>query len=262
MTDADNRPPESNSVEPDPAEPPGGADATTARQRRSRGTRWGAAGLIALLTAALGFAIVVQVHANSKSDSLSSLSESDLVVILDDQDSRAQRLREEISDLQAKLRSLQDSGNGAAAAQQQADQDAQTLGILLGTIAATGPGVSVDITDPQHKLTAEQLLDVIEELRGAGAEAIQFGAVRISTDSAFTTVDGKVAVDGTTMAAPYRVLAIGDPTTLSTALTIPGGVAAVLRAAGGNLDVTDESTVTISAIRSLPPTKYVTQTGH
>jgi uncharacterized protein YlxW (UPF0749 family) len=238
------------------------ADAPHVTAVRRFATRWGAAVLIGVLTAALGFAIVVQVHANSRSDSLANLPESDLIVILDDQNSRADRLREQIAEVQAKLRSLQDTGNGAAAARQQAEQDAQTLGILLGTLPASGPGVEVTITDPQHKLPAEQLLDVVEELRGAGAEAIQFGSVRVSTNSAFTTVNGAVAVDDVVLAPPYSVLAIGDPTTLDTALNIPGGVAALLRAAGGNLTVADRSSVTITAVRSLPVTKYATPSGH
>ena len=96
--------------------------------------------------------------------------------------------------------------------------------MLLGTVAAHGPGISVTITDPDAPLGAEDLLDVVEELRGAGAEAIQFGSVRVSTATAFTDDNGAVAVDGADLQAPYTVLAIGDPKTLDTALNIPGGV--------------------------------------
>lgn len=223
---------------------------------RRPGPRLLAAALIGVLTAALGFAIAVQVHANSQSDSLANLRQDDLIGILDNQNTRADRLRQQIADLQDKLRSLQDSGNGAATARLQAEQDAQTLGILLGTVPATGPGVQVTVTDPNHTLQAEQLLDVVEELRGAGAEAIQFGPARLSTSSAFTSAGGQLAVDGTPIRPPYQVLAIGDPKTLDTALNIPGGVAAVLRAAGGNLQVAEHPTVTITALRVLPVPRY------
>ena len=52
------------------------------------------------------------------------------------------------------------------------------------------------------------------------------------------------------------MLAIGDPKTLDTALNIPGGVAATVRAAGGELTVAERSTVTITVTRALPPPKY------
>jgi uncharacterized protein YlxW (UPF0749 family) len=238
------------------------AEPTPSTKARRRAPHVRAAALIGVLTAALGFAIAVQVHANSQSDSLSSLREDDLIGILDNQNDRADRLRQQISQLQTTLRNLQDTGNGAQAAREQAEQEQQTLEILLGTIPATGSGVEATITDPNNKLQPEQLLDVIEELRGAGAEAIQFGSVRIGTNSAFTSVNRRVAVDGVPLQPPYTVLAIGEPGTLDTALNIPGGVASVLRAAGGNLTVAERATVTIDTVRTVPAPKYAKPSGH
>ena len=65
------------------------------------------------------------------------------------------------------------------------------MAILLGTRPAHGPGVEVTITDPQHELKAEDLLDVVEELRGAGAEAIQFGGGAGQHATAFTERRGR-----------------------------------------------------------------------
>lgn len=224
--------------------------------------RYRAAALIGVLTAALGFGIAVQVHANSRSDSLSSLREDDLIGILDNQNARGDRLRQQITELEQTLRRLQDSGDRTAAAKQQADKDAAALGVLLGTVPATGPGIQVTISDPAHKLSAEDLLDVVEELRGAGAEAIQFGPVRVSSPSAFTMAGGSVALDGIALQSPYTVLAIGDAKTLDTALNIPGGVAATVRAAGGGLVVTEQRSVTISAVRSVSTPKYASPAPH
>jgi uncharacterized protein YlxW (UPF0749 family) len=235
-------------------------DVKPARPRRRARIRAGA--LIGVLTAILGFAIAVQVHANSQSDKLSGLREDDLIGILDNQNARADRLRQQIAELQQTLTRLQDSGDRSAAARQQAQEETKALGVLLGTLPATGPGVIVEVTDPSHKLGAEDLLDVVEELRGAGAEAIQFGSIRVSTDTAFTDVDGAIAVDGTPLSAPYTVTAIGDPKTLDTALNIPGGVAATIRAAGGDLSVDERTSLTITVIRSIPTPKYASPDGN
>ncbi|MGH8860034.1 MAG: DUF881 domain-containing protein [Jatrophihabitantaceae bacterium] len=236
--------------------------ATQARQSLWRAHRIAFTAMIAVLTGLLGFAIVLQVRQNSGSDNLANLREDDLVGILDDQNARADRLRQQIDDLQQTLRRLRDSGNQAAAARQQAAQDVQALGVLLGTVAADGPGVRVRVTDPGRALGPEDLLDVVEELRGAGAEAIQFGRVRVSTATAFTGSKGNVAVDGTNLIAPYQVLAIGDPKTLDTALNIPGGVAAAIRNTGGDLTVAESRSITISATRALPAPKYASPSPH
>jgi uncharacterized protein YlxW (UPF0749 family) len=231
-------------------------------QKRTVTGRQRAAALIGVLLAGLGFAIAVQVHANSKSDNLANLRSDDLIGILDNQSAQADHLRRQIADLQQTLRRLQDSGDRASAARQQAEQEAQALGVLLGTVPATGPGVRVTVTDPDGRLAPEDLLDVIEELRGAGAEAIQFGPVRVSTDTALTGRAGALLVDGTAVAAPYVVLAIGDSPTLDTALNIPGGVAATVRAAGGTLGVAELATVRIGAVRTPPVPHYATPAPH
>jgi uncharacterized protein YlxW (UPF0749 family) len=203
----------------------------------------------------------VQVRANSTGDTLSGLREDDLIGILDNQNARADRLRQQINDLQASLRQLQDSGDKSAAARRQAAEQAQTLGVLLGTLPATGPGISVTVTDPDRKLTGEDLYDVVQELRGAGAEAVQFGTVRITTSTSFEGSGGSVQVDGASLTAPYRVTAIGDPKTLDTALNIPGGVAATVRAAGGELTVTELDHVAIRVTRPLGKPHYA-KPGH
>ena len=61
----------------------------------------------------------MQVRQNSGSDNLANLREDDLVGILDDQNARADRLRQQIADLQDTLRQLQEQrrpvGGGAPA---------------------------------------------------------------------------------------------------------------------------------------------------
>ncbi|MDP9116793.1 MAG: DUF881 domain-containing protein [Actinomycetota bacterium] len=242
----------------DSAGPPG---PDTTRARTSARARRRAGLSIGVLVAALGFAIAVQVHANSASDSLANLRDDDLIGILDNQSAQADRLRQQIAQLQATMLRLQDTGDRAAAAKQQAAQDAAALGVLLGTLPASGPGVVVTVSDPASKLGPEDLLDVVEELRGAGAEAIQIGTDRATTSTAFTGAAGAISVDGVALKAPYRVVAIGDTKTLDTALNIPGGVASTLRAAGGDLTVSEQPAVTISAVRPLPVPKYA-KAGH
>jgi uncharacterized protein YlxW (UPF0749 family) len=231
-------------------------------KRLTQRAKFRAGALLGVLTAVLGFAIAAQVHANSKSDNLANLRADDLISILDNQNLRADQLRAQISDLENSLQRLQDSGDKSAAALAQAKQEADALGILLGTLPATGPGVVVTVTDPKHTLHAEDLLDVVEELRGAGTEAIDLNGVRVSTSSAFTTVNGAIALDGVTLTPPYVFTAIGAPKTLDTALNIPGGIAATVRAAGGDLTVRELPSVTIRSVRPLPPSNYVKPTKH
>lgn len=72
---------------------------------------------------------------------------------------------------------------------------------------------------------AAVLFRCLEELRDAGADAVQVGLVRIGVSSYLLDepVSRGIVVDGIVLAPPYRFLAIGDPRTLTAALEIPGG---------------------------------------
>ena len=238
--------------EPGDRSEPAKAVSHTLRRRQD----WRASALIGVLTLLLGFAIAIQLHSTSSGDALAGERPDDLISILDDQNSESARLRARIAQLQGTLQRLRDAGTNGPAARQEAQAQADGLSILTGTVAATGPGVDVTITDPQRGLKAEDLLDVVEELRGAGAEAIQFGPVRVGLSSAFRDVNGLVDLDGVALNAPYTVLAIGPATTMQTALNIPGGVAAVVRNAGGTATVARRATLDIRVLRVLVKDKY------
>jgi uncharacterized protein YlxW (UPF0749 family) len=220
-----------------------------------------AALLIGVLCGLLGFGLAVQVQSNSTTNGLSGARQEDLVRILDDLSSREERLRRQISSLEAARSRLTTTGDKNSAALVEAKARSQALGVLAGTLAAQGPGIQLTMTDPEHRLQAEDILDAVEELRAAGAEALQVGQVRIGLDSAFTDGDGTngdtgVLADGEPLTTPYRILAIGDPATLATALNIPGGVVDTVRQAGGQATINQEQRVVIRALRSLSTPHY------
>jgi uncharacterized protein YlxW (UPF0749 family) len=212
--------------------------------------------LIGLLVGLLGFGLVVQLRSNTASNGLAAARQEDLVRILDDLSSREERLRRQIALLEAARNRLSTTGDRDAAALQEALSRSTALGILAGTLPAQGPGIELRMTDPSGRLRAEDMLDAVEELRAAGAEAIQVGSVRIGLDSAFTDSDEGVRVDGRALQSPYVVLAIGDPATLATALNIPGGVVDSTRAAGGEATITQQRQLVIRALRPLPGHDY------
>ena len=265
-------PNESNPIGPDAPEPAESAeskpesaesaDRESVTQRvGGRRLNRGSTVLIGVLLAMLGFGLAIQLQSNSKNDSFAGAREDDLVRILDDQNSRIQRLQSQLADLQSAKQKLSDSGNGNAAAQAEAERQADALAILTGTAPAHGPGLVIAITDPQHALHAEDLLDVVEELRGAGAEVIQFGPVRVGVSSAFTDSSDGIQLDRVTIGSPYEVKAIGDPATLDTALNITGGVVNTVHSVGGQIEITHSQEVSITALRNNPTPRYAVPSG-
>lgn len=228
----------------DPSVEPAAPPPAPSRWSRSRAHL-----LIAALCALLGFAVVLQVQRTAAGDNLAGARPDDLVQILDELQRRENDLNSEIAGLQESLARLQRSGESSEEALAEAQRQVTALGILTGSIPATGPGVSIVIADPEGRVPPEVLLDAIQELRNAGAEAFQVGPVRIGVDSAFTGSGGAITLDGQKLTAPYTVTAVGDPPTLAAALAIPGGVLDTVRRAGGTMEVTQADSVTVDALR-------------
>jgi len=234
--------------------PPDGAQSPESPWRallRLRATR--AQAIVALLCGLLGFALVSQVHTHEANGGLAAARQDDLIGILNDLSARQDRLRTEIEGLETSRARLLTGSDQRQAALEEAQRRAQTLGIVAGTVAAQGPGIVLTIDDPGRTVGADVLLDATEELRDAGAEAMQIGPVRIVASTYFTEGADGVSADGQLLAPPYRFLVIGDQRTLAAAMAIPGGVTDTVAAAGGGAQalVATSNHVVVSALRTV-----------
>jgi len=259
-----------------------------ARPRASRPQLIGA-----LLCGLLGFGLATQVHSTAGAG-FTTARQSDLVDILDSLSSRSDQLRAQIATEQAALAKLTGGNDQTQAALDEAQKRAAILRILAGTAAATGPGIDLHITDPSHQVTADVLLETLEELRDAGAEAVQItgdavtpvgginsgaptslapasglpaataspttsgGSVRLVASSALVDAPGNngVLIDGVELIAPFDIVAIGDPPTMTTAMGIPGGVLDTLTRKGGKGTVTQHDVVRVTALHELTAPQY------
>ena len=237
-------------------DPPKDARHAWARLRRAGAPTPSRSNLLAMLLAvALGFAIIAQVRQTSV-QGLETLREDELVRIFADVDQDGEQLSDEIRDLQTSLQLLESQSTNEEEAQRAAQQRLDALGVLAGTAPATGPGIILRIDDPDRKVRFTVLLDAVQELRDAGAEAIQIGDVRVAASTWFEDTTDGVSVSGTVVEAPYVIRAIGDSNTLAGAMQIPGGVTATVRRVGAQADVEIADRVTVDALLTLATPQY------
>jgi len=205
--------------------------------------------IVALLLFALGLGLAIQVRSTSDNGTLRGARQEDLVRILTELDNRSQRLEDEKRGLESQRSELETSSDQAAEARRQTRQKAQELGVLAGTVAAQGPGIVLTVGDPHGGVGADSLLDTVQELRAAGAEAIQINDVRVVADTYFTDAAGGVRIDGHKVAQPYEFDVIGNPPDLEPALNIPGGVVQTLEKEQATADVVRSQKIVVDALR-------------
>lgn len=205
--------------------------------------------VIAVLLAVLGFAAVTQVRTNSDDTNYSAYREQDLVDLLSALSATSERMQGQIAQLEQTKQHLQQNTNDRQAALQQADKQLADLQILAGTVPAQGPGIVVTIKDDANMVDVSSILDLVEELRSAGAEAMAFNdRARIVATSAINRTAAGLTVDGIALRSPYVLTAIGDPTTLAGAVTFARGPEFELEGKGASVDVAQETQVVVRPV--------------
>ncbi len=168
--------------------------------------------VVAVLLALVAFAAVVQVRSTEVDDTYAGYRDEDLIAVLDGLAGTSQRARAEIERLETTRDQLASDSADQRTALQQAQSEADTLAILAGLVPVRGPGVRITITEVTAPVNADTVVDMVQSLRVAGAEAIQVnGQVRLIAQSAFTDVVGGLEVDGEVLSAPYVFDVIGPP---------------------------------------------------
>ena len=116
---------------------------------------------------------------------------------------------------------------------------------ILGLTKVTGKGVQIVLKDGEENkkagstLEASQtivhdvdILEIINVLRNAGAEAISINGHRIIATSPISCIGTVIKINDEKVGAPYVISAIGNPEALESALNIPGGIISILEKFG------------------------------
>ncbi len=246
-----DRPGGGGTATPEPATGP-----RSARQRvtdaLARPTR--AQVIVAVLLAVLGFAAVTQMRAYEVDDTYAGYREQALIDVLNGLAGTSQRAQAEITRLERTRTELQSSTSSRQAALDQARERTDTLEILAGTVPVTGPGVRITIEETDGPVDIDSLLDTIQELRTAGAEAMQFnGEVRVVAQTGLEDGVGGIYVDDTLLSPPYVLDVIGEPSTLAGRLTFAEGPIAQLEDDGATVRVMEFQTIDIESV--VPPSR-------
>jgi uncharacterized protein YlxW (UPF0749 family) len=230
-----------------PTDPPSGRD----RLRRSLVRPSRGQAVVAVLVGLLAFAAVTQARISDRGDAYAGLRQDQLIQALDGLQSASRKSERDIDDLQQTRDQLSSRTQRRTAALKQAQRELSTLGVLAGTVPATGPGIRVTVQDPKGGFSLTHLLDGIEELRNAGVEAMEINdKVRVVAQTSFDDDPQGVRVDGTLLKPPYVIDAIGNADTLAGALSFQGGFTDDVELDGGSVEVAKPKQVAITVTRA------------
>jgi len=100
------------------------------------------------------------------------------------------------------------------------DEELKKSQLILGTTDVVGEGVVITLTDTEdHPIKASDLIDLLNELRYAGAEAISINGIRVINMTDIADIDTYIIMKPSQrIFSPYVVKAIGNQTYLTSSL--------------------------------------------
>ncbi|MEU4449958.1 DUF881 domain-containing protein [Nocardioides sp. NPDC023903] len=213
---------------------------------------------VAVLLCVLGYAAVVQVQTNTEDSTYAGLREQELIDILSGLAGTTQKAQEQIEELEATRDELEDQTLQQQTALQRAEEQVDTLRVIAGTVPVSGPGITIEIDPGADPLRLTALLDLIEELRTSGAEAMEIEgadgeAVRLVASSSIEVsqpAEG-LNVGGELISPPYRLQVIGPPDTLAGAIDFYQGPQDQLEEQGAEVKVESEEKIDIESIHTV-----------
>lgn len=213
--------------------------------------------IVGLLLALVGFAGVTQVRATEVDDDYASLRQQDLIDVLDGFAGARQRAEAEAERLREIRDGLSSTTNRTQTTIEQRTEEVETLNILAGLVPVTGSGIRITIEEVSGQVKLSSLLDVVQELRTVGAEAIQInGEVRVVAQTAFEDATGGFLVDGELVSPPYVIDVIGEPNVLKQSMTFLGGPESQVEDEGGTLVVEQQPSIDIESVREVEQPEY------
>ncbi|GAB3821636.1 hypothetical protein GCM10028820_30510 [Tessaracoccus terricola] len=208
--------------------------------------------VVALVLALTSLLVVVTLRSQAAAPDYSNLRRGELVQLLDNLSAETRRLEAEVRDLQGTRDELASGAEGVQAAEEEAQRRLDQLQIIAGTVPVHGPGIRIEIRDPENKVSPELLLDALEELRDAGAEVVEFNDTVRVVASTWLGLDtqGRVVADDVVLEAPIVIEAIGDPATLEAGARFRGGLVSEIEGprVGGGVEIEQLDEISIESV--------------
>ena len=213
--------------------------------------RFGKALVFGILCLILTFAITVQLRVSSLSE-----SESSQTKITDKLKDEIFRLNDENVKLAEKFQNttseLDDARNQAAQNDSSSKDTSELIKkytIVSGKTDVTGQGIIIKYKPSDNEAKADMvkdLRDVVNEIKNAGAEAIEINNQRIVGTTAIEMVKNKIEINDTEVSENFIIKAIGDSNLMYSGLIRPGGTIENIKESGVSIEINSENAIKIN----------------
>ena len=212
---------------------------------------------MAIVCLILGLMLAVQFRSNEKSPrNLSSDRWTEITVQLENLQRERDFLAEEVLSLRGKLENAASNQRGDAI--KALNEELTKTNMAAGLVAAQGKGIILTLAeDPSLYLVSDvELLNVVNELWAAGAEAISINGHRLIANSEIRYAGTAILVNVNNIVSPFVINAIGDPGILESSLKMKRGWLEILQNRGVQAQIQHSELIEVPAYKGSMKFQY------
>ncbi len=190
---------------------------------------------------------------------IENLRTSELSEQLSTWKSKYEEVSEELKDTNSKILDYTTKIEDNEEASELLEAELEKSRLILGKTDVVGDGVVITLSDGENKIEASDLIELVNDLWFAGAEAISINGVRIVNMTEFVDVAGYIIVKPRQrIVSPYVVKVIGDQTYLTSTLSLKNsGFIDIQNSNGKKVTMEQQRNIKISAYSDTLEPKYI-----
>lgn len=190
---------------------------------------------------------------------IESMREDELEEAVAEWKEKYEEAYEKLSDTSDKINEYNEKMQSNAETEELINKELTEAKTNYGLTDVTGEGIIVTLTDTEEMAyDSDDLLELVNELRLAGAEAISINDERIVNTSDIVNITSTtIKVNSKNITSPYTIKAIGDNTYLKSALTIKNGYYDIKEKNDYKIKIEEKSNIKIEKYSKSLNLKYI-----
>ena len=193
--------------------------------------------------------------------SIETMREEDLKQELANWKAKYEETEQKYQETEQTLNKYTEQSSSDSQTKQNLEDELANLNLMLGKTDVEGQGVIITLQDndnSEQKISAEELMIIVNYLRDAGAEAISINNQRVINNTYITLINNSfIKVNSQRVTSPYEIKAIGNSEYLKSSLIGNGGYAEKITSLGQQIKIEEKKKVNIQKYDEEITTKYI-----
>lgn len=202
--------------------------------------------IIGLICIVLVATILMQFKTVEETDitAIETMREAELRTALSEWKTKYEETNKQLEDTNTKITEYEETADDRQETANLIDQELEQTNMILGKTDVKGPGIIVTLEDGDSEVVASDLVELVNELRYAGAEAISINDQRWVLTTAISCRGNTIDINGERIGAPFTIKAIGLPEYLA-GLERVGGYLEYMKQDGVGVKLEKSNSITI-----------------